>query len=87
MDDKLNKNGSVLIFTTHYPEILDIFDRNDQISVVRNRDGITIDNMNTLLTRNDLKKSDVYQSGYLEGTTPMYDAYMCLKKSLMADHS
>ena len=29
-----------------------------------------------------LKKSDAYQSGMLEGTTPVYDAYMRLKKNL-----
>ncbi len=29
-----------------------------------------------------LKKSDAYQSGFLEGTTPAYEAYMRLKKSL-----
>lgn len=32
--------------------------------------------------RNDIKKSDAYQSGFLEGTTPTYEAYMQLKKSI-----
>lgn len=84
MDSKLNKNGGTLIFTTHYPELLDEYDRNDSINVVRNRNGITVDNMSNILKRNDIKKSDAYQSGYLEGTTPAYDAYMQLKKSLAA---
>ena len=30
------------------------------------------------------KKSDAYQSGFLEGTTPTYEAYMQLKKSITA---
>lgn len=30
------------------------------------------------------KKSDAYQSGFLEGTTPAYEAYMRLKKTLAA---
>jgi hypothetical protein len=81
-DRKLNKNGGTLIFTTHYPEILDEFERNDAIHLIRNRNGITIDNLSNLLKRNDIKKSDVYQSGYLDGTTPSYEAYMKLKKSL-----
>ena len=34
--------------------------------------------------RNDIKKSDAYQSGFLEGTTPTYEAYMQLKKSIAA---
>jgi hypothetical protein len=82
MDSKLNKNGGTLIFTTHYPEILDEYDRNDGIHIVRNRTGITADNLSNILARNDLKKSDVYQSGFLEGTTPAYEAYLKLKKSL-----
>jgi hypothetical protein len=84
MDSKLNKKGGTLIFTTHYPEILDEYDRNDAIHVVRNRNGITADNLSNILERNDIKKSDVYQSGFLEGTTPAYEAYMQLKKSLSA---
>lgn len=82
MDSKLNKNGGILIFTTHYPELLDEYDRNDAIHIIRNRNGITADNLCNILTRNDIKKSDVYQSGFLEGTTPAYEAYMRLKKNL-----
>lgn len=82
MDGKLNKNGGTLIFSTHYPELLDEYDRNDSIFIIRNRDGITVENLSTILKRNDIKKSDAYQSGFLEGTTPMYEAYMRLKKSM-----
>ena len=84
MDSKLNKKGGTLIFTTHYPELLDEYDRNDGIHIVRNRNGIMADNLSNILTRNDIKKSDAYQSGFLEGTTPAYEAYMQLKKSLAA---
>jgi predicted ATP-dependent endonuclease of OLD family len=84
MDSKLNKKGGTLIFTTHYPEILDEYDRNDAIHIVRNRNGIMAANLCNILERNDIKKSDVYQSGFLEGTTPAYEAYMQLKKSLAA---
>ena len=84
MDSKLNKNGGTLIFSTHYPELLDEYDRNDSIYIIRNRNGITVENLSTILKRNDIKKSDAYQSGFLEGTTPMYDAYMRLKKSIAA---
>lgn len=84
MDANLNKYGGILIFSTHYPELLDEFDRNDSIFITRNRNGITVENLCNILKRNDIKKSDAYQSGFLEGTTPMYEAYMRLKKSVAA---
>lgn len=83
LDAKLNKNGGTLIFSTHYPELLDEYDRNDSIHIVRNKNGIFVDNLSTLLKRNDIKKSDAYQSGILEGTAPIYDAYIQLKKSIV----
>ena len=84
MDSRLNRKGGILIFTTHYPELLDEYDRNDGIYIIRNREGITAENLCNILKRNDIKKSDAYQSGFLEGTTPMYEAYMQLKKSIDA---
>lgn len=84
MDSRLNKKGGTVIFTTHYPELLDEYNRNDGIHIIRNRNGITVENLSNLLKRNDIKKSDAYQSGFLEGTTPAYDAYIQLKKSLAA---
>lgn len=83
MDKKVNKSGAMLIFSTHYAELLDEFERNDNIYIVRNRHGIILDNLSTILNRNDIKKSDAYQSGFLEGTVPMYEAYMDLKRALI----
>lgn len=83
MDCKVNPKGAMLIFSTHYAELLDEFERNDNIYIVRNRNGITAENLSVLLKRNDIKKSEAYQSGFLEGTVPMYDAYMDLKKRLI----
>lgn len=83
MDSRFNKNGGTLIFTTHYPELLDEYDRNDGIYIVRNRNGITVENLSYILTRNDIKRSDAYQSGFLEGTTSTYEAYIRLKESLI----
>lgn len=82
MDSKLNQNGGTLIFSTHYPELLDEYERNDSIFITRNRNGITVENLSSILKRNDIKKSDAYQSGFLDGTTPAYEAYMRLKKSI-----
>lgn len=83
MDKKVNPKGAMLIFSTHYAELLDEFERNDNIYIVRNRRGIAVENLSTVLKRNDIKKSEAYQSGFLEGTVPMYDAYMELKKNLI----
>lgn len=82
MDTRLNKNGGTLFFTTHYPELLDEYDRNDGIHIIRNKNGITVENLSNILKRNDIKKSEAYQSGFLEGTTPGYESYMRLKKSI-----
>ena len=82
MDSRFNQNGGILIFTTHYPELLDEYDRNDGIYIVRNCNGITVENLSYILTRNDIKRSYAYQSGFLEGTMPTYEAYIRLKKSL-----
>lgn len=82
MDTRLNKNGGTLIFTTHYPELLDEYDRNDGIHIIRNKNGIVVENLSNILKRNDIKKSEAYQSGFLEGTTPMYEAYMRLRKNI-----
>ena len=53
------------------------------IYIVRNRNGITAENLSAILKRNDIKKSEAYESGFLEGTVPMYDAYMDLKNSII----
>lgn len=84
MDSKVNKNGATLIFSTHYSELLDEFDRNDGIYIVRNRSGIIAENLSHVLKRNDIKKSEVYDSDYLGGTVPAYEAYMALKKVLIS---
>lgn len=83
MDRKVNKNGATLIFSTHYSELLDQFDRNDCIFIVRNRGGITAESLSNILKRNDIKKSEVYDSDFLGGTVPSYEAYMSLKKVLL----
>lgn len=83
MTNKVNKNGATIIFSTHYPELLDEFERNDNIYIVRNEEGINAENLSTILKRNDIKKSEVYQSGYLQGTVPAYEAYMDLRKAII----
>ena len=35
LDRKVNTNGAILIYTTHYAELLDMLDRNDAIFIVK----------------------------------------------------
>ena len=39
MDEKVNKKGATILFSTHYSELLDEFERNDSIYIVRNKGG------------------------------------------------
>ena len=84
MDKKVNKNGATLVFSTHYSEILDEFKRNDGIYIVRNIGGIAAENLSSILKRNDIKRSEVYDSDFLKGTVPAYKSYIALKKVLIS---
>ena len=79
MDPKMNPKGAVLIYSSHYPELLDEHNRNDSIFITKKTDGIYVENLSASLQRNDIKKSDAFQSGYLEGTAPAYNSYIKLK--------
>jgi len=83
MNKKVNKKGAVILLSTHYPELLDEFERNDNIYVTRNESGINVMNLSRILTRNDIKKSEIYQSGYLQGTMPSYESFLEFKKALI----
>lgn len=79
MDSKLNRNGGTLTYTTHYPELLDEYNRNDSIYIIRNKNGVRADNLCDIINRNDIKKSDLYQNDFFKGTAPRYEAYIKLK--------
>ncbi len=80
INKRTNPKGAVIIFSTHYPELLDELERNDSVFITRSDHGLTIDNLNSLLKRNDMKKSEVYQSNFLGGTAPKYTALVALQK-------
>ena len=87
LSKKTNPKGAVLIFSTHYSELLDELDRNDAVFITRSDEGLVVDNLNDLLNRNDVKKSDVYQSNFLGGTAPKYTALLKLQKSIIGSLS
>lgn len=83
MNKKTNPKGAVIIFSTHYPELLDEMERNDAVFITRSNQGLTVDNLASLLKRNDMKKSEVYQSNFLGGTAPKYKSLAALQKSII----
>lgn len=80
---RTNPKGAVIIFSTHYPELLDELERNDSVFITRSDHGLTVDNLNSLIRRNDMKKSEVYQSNFIGGTAPKYIALAALQKSII----
>lgn len=84
MDSEFNVNGSILIYTTHYPELLDEYDRNDCIYITENINGLKATNLSNILKRKDIKKSDAYQANIIANTAPKYQDYICMKRSMKA---
>lgn len=80
-ESRVNINSGSIIYSTHYAQLLDEYDRNDSIYITRNNNGITVRNLSESLSRNDIKKSDVYRSDLLQGTAPSYETYAKLRKS------
>lgn len=82
-DKQVNKKNATLIFSTHYCELLDLFNRSDNIWVTHSREKIEIDNMYEVYGfRPELLKSKkFYQNAY--DTAVNYEALMELKKELM----
>lgn len=83
MNKQTNPNGAVIIFSTHYSELLDELERNDSVFITKNNHGLKVENLNFLLKRNDMKKSEVYQSNFLGGTAPKYKSLLALQDSII----
>lgn len=82
-DKNVNKKNATLIFSTHYCELLDLFNRSDNIWVTHSRGKIEIENMyeNYGLRTELLKSKKFYQNTF--DTAVNYEALMDLKKELM----
>lgn len=83
-DNDINKKGACLIFTTHYMEIVDTIERKDNIYVLRrNADMVAeVSRYSDHVKRNDVKKSDILLSNYIEGTAPSYDDIQKVREAL-----
>ena len=82
-DKRVNKNAATLVFTTHYCEVLDLFNRQDNIWVAKSDIKIHLDNMyETYNVRPELLKSRQFYSNAFD-TAVSYDALVALKKELL----
>lgn len=75
-----NPRGATLVFSTHYPELLDHFPRKDSIwFAVRGDGGFRLENLGDHLGRADLKKSVSFFANRVPGTAPSYAAIRALQ--------
>lgn len=76
-----NPHGSTLVFTTHYPEILDRFTRKDNIwfSVRNDKDKFRLVHLTDKLNRNDVKKSVTFFANLVPGTAPSAESVRALR--------
>ena len=81
-DKTVNRNNAILIFSTHYCEVLDLFNRQDNIYIANADHKV---HLNTIFEkynfRNDILKSKQFYNNAFK-TAVNYDALMDLKKAL-----
>lgn len=82
-DKTINRKNSQLIFSTHYVEILDVFDRRDNIFVLhKNNNEILISNVyNDYGLRTEILKSKQFNNNAF-GTLLNYDLLMEVKEKI-----
>ena len=76
-----NPHGAMLIFTTHYPELLDSIDRTDNIYFMRRlANGIHATKVADIEDRIDLSHADMFLSGRYGGTAPIAKDVQALRR-------
>lgn len=81
-DKSVNKHNATLIFTTHYCELLDLFNRQDNIYIARADEKVNITNMySNYDIRPELLKSRQFYNNVFQ-TAVNYEKLMSLKKEL-----
>ena len=84
MDKAVNKHGASLFFSTHYCEVLDLFNRQDNIWVCQANSKIAVRNMyESFELRSGLLKSKRFYDNAFQ-TAVNYDELMNLKRMLMS---
>lgn len=80
-DPRININRAVLVFSTHYSELLDDLKRGDGIYIAKRNKEISLQRYSSANVRSDLNRNDVFDSNYLGGTAPEYSAYKDLRNA------
>jgi predicted ATP-dependent endonuclease of OLD family len=82
--DETNPLGATIIFTTHYPEVLDFVQRKDNVYfMIRDKNHKTeVVCYSDRVKRIENKKSEVFLSNYIEGTAPKYSEVSALKQAI-----
>ena len=81
-DKTVNRRSATLIFTTHYCELLDLFNRQDNIYIAKSNDKVYLTNMyEGFHIRPELLKSRQFYNNVFQ-TAVNYDELMQLKKEL-----
>lgn len=82
-DKSVNRHNATLIFTTHYCEVLDLFNRQDNIWISRADGPVSLHNMyDEYGVRPELLKSKLFYNNAFQ-TAVNYEDLMQLKKELM----
>ena len=82
-DKSVNKKNATLIFTTHYCELLDLFNRTDNIYITKYDKKIRLENVYKVYNfRPELSKSKKFYSNAFN-TDVNYESLMNFKKELM----
>ncbi len=78
---KTNPHGAMLVFTTHYPEVLDVIHRKDNVYFFSRPEGAQCiaTKYSTRVKRIENKKSEVFMSSFVQGTAPRYSEVAALK--------
>jgi hypothetical protein len=82
--DETNPFGATIIFTTHYPEVLDFVRRKDNVYfMIRDKNYQTeVVCYSDWVKRGENKKSEVFLSNYIKGTAPKYSEISALKHAV-----
>lgn len=76
-----NPNGATLVFSTHYPEVLDHLHRKDNVFFLARQEDCRsmVVKYSDRVSRIENKKSEVFASNYIKGTAPRYSDVKALQ--------
>lgn len=81
-DRRINPHGACLVFTTHYPELLDTFSRKDNIFITRRNENNYCEcvKYSTFIKRNELSKGKIILENAIRGTAPRHKDLLAARK-------